>query len=151
MVSLTQRNLSKLWEIVQERGIMVLEVHEVWSMGSQRVGPWGMVHEATKSWTWLSDWTVTTTIIIQRYKNNNTQAKNFSLKEIWLCRYNPQLLFLSDIWKNSGADLRCEYKQCMWSAVGREGLIQLWNISFLYSINYIIYFPAVHDLQIYKL
>lgn len=36
MASLTQRNLSKLWEIVQERGIMVHEVHEVWSMGSAK-------------------------------------------------------------------------------------------------------------------
>ena len=44
IIDSTDMNLSKLQEIVKDRGAWCAAVHEV-----------------TKSWTWLSDWTTTTT------------------------------------------------------------------------------------------
>ena len=44
IIDSTDMNLSKLQEIVKDRG--------AWC---------AVVHEVTKSWTWLSDWTTTTT------------------------------------------------------------------------------------------
>ena len=72
-------NLSKLWEIVEDRGAWYAAVHGV-----------------VKSWTWLSDWTTTTTmfpLLSRKFFFNHKWLLNF-VKIIFCTYWDDHMVFI---------------------------------------------------------